>query len=305
MTELLQFMYQGEVNVKHTELQTFMKIAESLQIKGLTTSQKSVSPAHDGNANFATTPTSNSNNNNNNSSHHNNNNGHHHTTSSRHEPQHETSAAHENKHSVPTVEHVNHVIDDKNVSASYATAVATTSSATGGTATTSSRSTDTHPQASSSSTSAVKRAHEYGNPETYGIPYMRKQSKRSTAEHLNEHEISADSIDQMATDEVFLPPIPHISMTPTGEARFDLTNVKRENIDMSNSPNSFARAHALANSLGFDYSNSSTGSGKTNNNNNSSIEYPNDLHLTNDFSKGMPPHMDIPPGKLPKLIKYF
>ena len=41
MTELLQFMYQGEVNVKHTELQSFMKIAETLQIKGLTTSQKS------------------------------------------------------------------------------------------------------------------------------------------------------------------------------------------------------------------------------------------------------------------------
>lgn len=46
MTELLQFMYQGEVNVKHTELQAFMKIAEMLQIKGLTTptNQKLASP---------------------------------------------------------------------------------------------------------------------------------------------------------------------------------------------------------------------------------------------------------------------
>lgn len=42
MTELLQFMYQGEVNVKHTELPTFMKIAETLQIKGLTTSAANV-----------------------------------------------------------------------------------------------------------------------------------------------------------------------------------------------------------------------------------------------------------------------
>ena len=37
ISELLQFMYQGEVNVKHAELQQFMKIAETLQIKGLTT----------------------------------------------------------------------------------------------------------------------------------------------------------------------------------------------------------------------------------------------------------------------------
>lgn len=38
MSELLQFMYQGEVNVKQAELQSFMGIAESLQIKGLATS---------------------------------------------------------------------------------------------------------------------------------------------------------------------------------------------------------------------------------------------------------------------------
>lgn len=38
MTELLQFMYQGVVNVKHTELNSFMKIAQALQIKGLASS---------------------------------------------------------------------------------------------------------------------------------------------------------------------------------------------------------------------------------------------------------------------------
>lgn len=38
MSELLQFMYQGVVNVKHTDLTAFMKIAQALQIKGLTTS---------------------------------------------------------------------------------------------------------------------------------------------------------------------------------------------------------------------------------------------------------------------------
>lgn len=35
MSELLQFMYQGVVNVKHAELSSFMKIAQALQIKGL------------------------------------------------------------------------------------------------------------------------------------------------------------------------------------------------------------------------------------------------------------------------------
>lgn len=44
MTELLQFMYQGVVNVKHTELNSFMKIAQQLQIKGLATSTNQ--PAH-------------------------------------------------------------------------------------------------------------------------------------------------------------------------------------------------------------------------------------------------------------------
>ena len=46
MSELLQFMYQGEVNVKHAELQQFMKIAETLQIKGLTTNTASGKGSH-------------------------------------------------------------------------------------------------------------------------------------------------------------------------------------------------------------------------------------------------------------------
>lgn len=40
VSNLLEFMYQGSVNVKQVELQAFMKIAETLQIKGLTTSSK-------------------------------------------------------------------------------------------------------------------------------------------------------------------------------------------------------------------------------------------------------------------------
>lgn len=40
VSNLLEFMYQGSVNVKQVELQAFMKIAETLHIKGLTTSSK-------------------------------------------------------------------------------------------------------------------------------------------------------------------------------------------------------------------------------------------------------------------------
>lgn len=36
LRDLLQFMYQGEVSVSQDELNTFMKVAETLQIKGLT-----------------------------------------------------------------------------------------------------------------------------------------------------------------------------------------------------------------------------------------------------------------------------
>lgn len=46
MMELLQFMYQGVVNVKHAELSSFMKIAQTLQIKGLATSTTKPFPQH-------------------------------------------------------------------------------------------------------------------------------------------------------------------------------------------------------------------------------------------------------------------
>lgn len=42
VSNLLEFMYQGSVNVKQEQLKEFMSIAETLQIKGLTTSTKEV-----------------------------------------------------------------------------------------------------------------------------------------------------------------------------------------------------------------------------------------------------------------------
>lgn len=58
MSELLQFMYQGEVNVKQSELQAFMSIAETLQIKGLATNSNSANMSNSQHVNQTKTPDS-------------------------------------------------------------------------------------------------------------------------------------------------------------------------------------------------------------------------------------------------------
>lgn len=39
---MLHFMYQGEVNIKQEDIASFLKVAETLQIKGLTTENEEV-----------------------------------------------------------------------------------------------------------------------------------------------------------------------------------------------------------------------------------------------------------------------
>lgn len=36
LSAILRFMYQGEVNIKQEDISSFLKVAETLQIKGLT-----------------------------------------------------------------------------------------------------------------------------------------------------------------------------------------------------------------------------------------------------------------------------
>ncbi|XP_059610050.1 uncharacterized protein LOC132257232 [Phlebotomus argentipes] len=222
MSELLQFMYQGEVNVKHTELSSFMKIAETLQIKGLTTTQK--------------------------------------PSSERHNSASPKAAADGQAAQVAVSGSNNNVIETK------------------------------------INTGGYPKALEAGQKRSMDFPadgfsiYPRKQMRTRTSEGQDEGELhSADSMDHMAADEVFLPPIPQISM---GEPRFDLNNVKRESVEPINSTGGPMRS-VPGPGFNLEYN-----SGVYLNKN---IEYPNELHMANDFSKSNI-HMDIPAGSNVKML---
>lgn len=215
MTELLQFMYQGEVNVKHTELQSFMKIAEMLQIKGLTT------PSHQ-------------------------------KITSQQSP----SKSTDQKPNGPVFSQLSKI-----------DAAATSS--------------------------MLKRPAEL-SAEIYA-ENSKKQPKQRTFSEMNEssggrsfHEMTNDSIDMQ--DEVFMPPIPQISMGE--QVRYDLNNVKRETPEHSHSP--LQRASEVNSSGAYNYS--------TEYQNNQSgpssfpikpIEFNSDVSHS-DFNNSKGSHMDIP-----------
>ncbi|XP_058444213.1 protein bric-a-brac 2-like [Malaya genurostris] len=191
MQELLQFMYQGEVNVKHSELQSFMKIAETLQIKGLTASHKSdrsatpqtlPAPAHSNNS-------SNSNNNNNN------------------------IINNSNRLALKDIVGPSTSQLDPSKLNSYLAAAAKES---------------------------LKRAADNSFPpsDPYPLHYPKKALKRST--DSIDQESNSDCMDNLSSDEVFIPTSPQISMIEQSSSsgrQFDLSSVKRENTnDSSCSP---------------------------------------------------------------------
>lgn len=111
-----------------------------------------------------------------------------------------------------------------------------------------------------------------------------------------------DSMGNLSSDEVFMPPIPQISMAES--ARFDLNNVKRESAESMLSPSSVMRL--VPPPFNFEYGAamfegsgvSGRGGGGGGGGAKSSVEYPNELHMSNDYiGKGSGNHMDIPPGK--------
>lgn len=185
MQELLQFMYQGEVNVKHSELQSFMKIAETLQIKGLTASHR-----NDRNSSAAASPATNL-----------------------HQPQPAHSSNNGNSLGRPSTSQL-----DPSKLNSYLAAAAKES---------------------------LKRAAEFPpSSEQYPIHYPKKPLKRST--DSIDQESNSDCMDQLSSDEVFIPTSPQVSMIEpqvpsaagsTPSRQLDLSSVKREHTnDSSCSP---------------------------------------------------------------------
>lgn len=227
MSELLQFMYQGVVNVKHTDLSSFMKIAQALQIKGLATSSQK----------FPTSPL-------------------------------QTNSSLHSKGSLGNLSDnfpSNNVIETKINTALFSSKA------------------DSMPVSSGSGSTSVATSHkrllDYGSAEPLSI-FSKKQIRR-TSDSV-ENDIHNESIDHMSSDEVFMPPIPHISMT---ESRFDLNNVKREAVEPLLSPG--AMRNLVPPPFNFEY-NSVFSKG---------MEYPNELHGNNDFIKTSGGnHMDIPAG---------
>lgn len=245
MSELLQFMYQGVVNVKHAELSSFMKIAQALQIKGLATSsgqpqlhqRSSPSPQNTNPKNATTSST--------------------------------------------TENYSMNLIETKLNSALYSSI---------------------NPPISSISAGSQKRSSDYLNGPG-GEPiagYPKKHLKRSS--ETNEHEISGESMENLSSDEVFMPNIPQISMAEAN--RFDLVSVKRETGDQVASPGA-GRNH-LPPQFNFEYNGAY----------NKNVEYPNELHMNNDLMKsaggncsgnGAANHGDGQPGKnnCNTLLSYF
>ncbi|XP_017088706.2 broad-complex core protein isoforms 1/2/3/4/5 isoform X2 [Drosophila bipectinata] len=307
MLELLEFMYQGVVNVKHTELQSFMKIGQLLQIKGLATNSSPGSSASDKSASQTQaeeSPNSNSNNSNTPQAHSNHN-----------------SSVNSNNNSKSEADHN----DTKGQSHSRTTSPGGASRASNE---------GSHPYSSG------KRP----LPSDFGSDalsiYSGKQLRRSLKDHGssgNEGGGGGENSDNGAalenslnSEEFFLPPIPHISMV---EPRYDLGGLKRESENTHHGPSSggagssgsvgsltssASSSTGMRNPFGPPFnmenynfykssnsggasgsSSSATGPGSSINNNGaaglgSGTEYPNELYMPNDYSKNFANHMDIP-----------
>ncbi|XP_063706927.1 sex determination protein fruitless-like [Culicoides brevitarsis] len=246
MSELLQFMYQGEVNVKHIELPTFMKIAETLQIKGLTTpsSSSSKSPAMHSLSHHRRSPLA-------------------HMSASQSQPQH--------------LPNKNISSCDSNLSSPQppSSYIATNN--------------NNNNQSVKLETPGSSQKRDYGANNAAADAYYAKAAKiakrsvgsSDVTENSNGPEMN-DSMDNMG-DDVFMPPIPQISMSEGG--RFDLNNVKRENPESAASPAPRQQYYEQYNNA---TSGASSSSGYT-----PSKEYANDMH---DFGNNKGHHMEIPPG---------
>ncbi|KAH8367434.1 hypothetical protein KR200_004546 [Drosophila serrata] len=310
MLELLEFMYQGVVNVKHTELQSFMKIGQLLQIKGLATNSNSSPGSSASEKSTSQTPqteespnTSSNTHNNSSSGANNHNSNSNSNNNSKSETDHNESKGQSNS---------------RNASPGGASRV--------------SNEAGSHLYTPSKRTAPP----DFGN-DSLSI-YSGKQLRRSLKDHgsggsdgggAENTDNGSEMENTLNTQEFFMPPIPHISMV---ESRYDL-GLKRESDGLHHGPSSggagssgsigsltssassatairnpFAPAFNLDNYKFYNSGNSGGGGGPSGSSNNSGgpggisnngplssgTEYPNELFMPNDYSKNFANHMDIP-----------
>lgn len=306
MCELLEFMYQGVVNVKHTELQAFMKIGQLLQIKGLATntaSSATSSSSDKANVNHNTNPDT------------------------------EISSQPSKSNAKSTASPLNDADNDNDNSLQPEKAATVQTNSNSNTpqrtqspamspaspslniSSVNTKSNESHAyhlgggtvSATGGGAASHKRHMSDFNSDTLSI-YSRNKIRRSlagTTDHSSENNDGSDiggnsNMDQMNPEDFFLP---HISMV---EQRYDLNNIKREGAEHHLHPNgpSAAAAAAAAASLrnsfnpqafGLDYTFYKNGGPSSSS---SGPEYPNDLNASSEFCKGFANHMDIPPSKL-------
>ncbi|XP_005184262.2 broad-complex core protein isoforms 1/2/3/4/5 isoform X2 [Musca domestica] len=301
MCELLEFMYQGVVNVKHTELQAFMKIGQLLQIKGLATNNSSPpagpSLSEKSNSNHNTTeekepsqvsrstPKSAASPNHNDS-----------TTSNTEKPSQTTPAP-------TTSSNTPQRVQSPDISMSSPASPSLNISSVTQKQVENNLHHNFH--LTTAGNSGLKRHLSDYNSDSLSI-YSRNKNRRTTmpTDQSSDNNEGSDvgggsSMDQMNAEDFFMP---HMSMV---EGRYDLNSVKRDSSEHhlnANSPSAAAAAAAAASlrnsfnpaAFGLDYSfykNSNSGSAST-----IAQEFPNELNISSgDYSKGFANHMDIPP----------
>ncbi|KAL7040829.1 hypothetical protein ACKWTF_000532 [Chironomus riparius] len=292
MSELLQFMYQGEVNVKQAELQAFMSIAESLQIKGLATNSGSNNSNNNG-----------TNNNNNNST----SNGNNSTMRSSDAMNSSYSQFHSNNVSGGggtannAGVHRNHNQHQFNSAGSHTENHRQTTSTP--LSTTSSIDCGNHAMKGGKHMSGESSTPQTATPLSSSSSFVQKRTIDQISEQQQQrqsqmkmkrtvHDVSDsdmnDSIDNMASDDIFLPASMQPQVTINESPRFDANCVKREN------SNDVIRPQSPGNIYRNSYHSS-------NSMQNTSFPYfpdfsPSDLSNSNNLNDLSKSHMEVPPG---------